>query len=368
VGLDKGFDSRSLAVASLTLPLQFYPSQAARLTLGDTILRRLKASGTIGDGVIGSPPPDIGSRSRAHMVIDGDAVPSPEIDIASLRVQPAYFSTVGIRLVRGRGFDTDDPETNVIVSEHFARRFWPGGGAVGHTFRGDPDSQLCHVVGVVSDVRNQYDLPDGMSAHDFQYYQPLQRPAPMPPGRPPVADSGGSYGFINLTLRLDSPDKIPSILPLIRQIDPRAPVALAFVDEEYAERYADRLLATRVIGAFGALAFIVAAAGIYGLMAFLVATRRREIGIRMALGADRSSIRRLVLNSALRLVVAGIVVGAVAGLVGSRWIASQLFRVRPTDPATWLGVTLSVVAIALFATWYPARTAARVDPSRLLRD
>jgi putative ABC transport system permease protein len=368
VGLEKGFDSRNLAVATITLPLQFYPDPAAGQQLARTVLGRLEASRTITEGIIGSPPPDVGFRMTANMIIDGALVGSPQTLSAFQTVGPDYFSALRIRLLRGRGFASDERATSVIVADSFARRFWPGGDAVGHTFRSSPGSMLRHVVGVVADVRNDLDPPGVVGSRVLQAYAPVQPPQPMPSRAQTVADNGGSYGFLDLTLRVDSPERARAILPLIRQIDPRAPVSLDFVDDLYADRYADRLLATRVIGAFGMLAFIIAAAGIYGLMVFLVATRRREIGIRMALGADASSIGRLVVSSAIRLVSAGIALGGLAGIIGSRWIASQLFGVRPTDPATWLAVTLAIVGIALFATWHPARTAAALDPSQLLRE
>jgi ABC-type antimicrobial peptide transport system permease subunit len=127
------------------------------------------------------------------------------------------------------------------------------------------------------------------------------------------------------------------------------------------------LAANTLIGGFGVLAFLVATAGIYSLMAFLVASRAREMGIRVALGASGPDIRRLVLGSSLRLVVAGAAIGIASALVVSRWVQSQLFGVRPTDPLTLTTVTLAVITVALIATWYPARQAARVDPRELLK-
>ena len=139
------------------------------------------------------------------------------------------------------------------------------------------------------------------------------------------------------------------------------------MDDLYARQFGDRLLATRVVSGFGVLAFVVATAGIYGLMAFLVASRAREMGIRIALGADARDIRRLVLGSSLRLVAAGALIGVSAAIALSRWMQSQLFGVRPTDPLTLIAVTVGVMAVGLLATWQPARQASRVDPRELLR-
>ena len=135
-----------------------------------------------------------------------------------------------------------------------------------------------------------------------------------------------------------------------------------------ASEVADRLLATRIMTSFGILAFVVAAAGIYGVMAFLVANRAREIGIRMALGADSRRIRRLVLGSSMGLVLLGAAIGIGGAFVASRWIQSQLFGVTVTDPIAIVVATVGVAVTALLATWHPARQATRVDPKVLLRN
>jgi putative ABC transport system permease protein len=128
------------------------------------------------------------------------------------------------------------------------------------------------------------------------------------------------------------------------------------------------VLASRIISGFGVLAFVVAAAGIYALMAFLVASRAREIGIRMALGADSQRIRQLVLGSSIGLVSVGAALGIFGALAASRWAQSQLFGVSATDPITIALVTAAVVVTALLATWHPARQAARIDPTVLLKN
>jgi putative ABC transport system permease protein len=141
-----------------------------------------------------------------------------------------------------------------------------------------------------------------------------------------------------------------------------------FVDDLYARMFADELLASSIMTAFGIFAFIVAMAGVYGVMAFLVAGRTREIGIRMALGADRATVNRLILRSSLQPVLAGAVIGVIAALAAARWAQTLLFGVKSTDPWTYAMVTALVVVTAMLATWQPARRAGRVDPSRLLRE
>ena len=176
-----------------------------------------------------------------------------------------------------------------------------------------------------------------------------------------------SYGFLSITARVDSRTRAGDLYQTVRSVDPGNILKVEFADDQYARQFADRLLAARVVTAFGTLAFVVAAAGIYGLMAFLVASRNREIGIRMALGADARRIRGLVLGSSMRLVLVGAALGVTGAVVTARWVQSQLFGVSATDPLTIVLVTSGVVIVALLASWQPARQAARVDPKALLK-
>jgi putative ABC transport system permease protein len=168
--------------------------------------------------------------------------------------------------------------------------------------------------------------------------------------------------------RVDSRARATDLFQTVRAIDTRFILKLDFIEDVYARQFEDRLFITRIITSFGLLAFLIAAAGIYSVMAFLVAQRIREIGIRMALGADARRISRLVLGSSLRLVIAGAILGVAGAIAAGRSLQSQLFGVQATDPATLVLVTAGVIATALLATWQPARQAARVDPKVLLKN
>jgi hypothetical protein len=264
-------------------------------------------------------------------------------------------------------FEPGDPATYAIVSETFAKRYWPGQDAVGHRFRRDPRTRWYDIVGIAGHVRSSYDPPGARSASVFQTYVPRQPPPPPVAGAQPRS-TGGSYGFLNLMVRVDSRSRAADLYQTVRAIDSRFILKLEFVDDEYARQFDDRLLAMRVITAFGILAFVIAVAGIYGVMAFLVAHRAQEIGIRIALGAGASHISRLVLGSSLRLVAAGAALGIGGAVAASRWSESQLFGVRATDPLTMALVTAGVVATAMLATWQPARQATRIDPKVLLKN
>jgi predicted lysophospholipase L1 biosynthesis ABC-type transport system permease subunit len=269
-------------------------------------------------------------------------------------------------LKAGRYFEAGDPLSNVIVSETFAKRFWKGGNAIGHRFRIGAMRPWSTVVGVVGHVRTEPDGTAGPSTDTFQTYVLNQPPPPVRPGSA-VNNSGGSFANIGVIVRLDSAMRAGAVLQAVRAVDSRFRLKLDFVDATYARQFDDRLMATQIIGMFGALAFAVAMAGIYGVMAFLVAQRTRELGIRVALGADRPAIRRLVLGGSLRLAVIGILCGIAASLGASCWIQSELFGVSAIDPVTFSIVAVVVLAAAVLATWQPLRYASRVDPLVALR-
>ncbi len=373
VRLDKGFDSSGVVAISLTIPPQLFGTGAERAAMARTILERVRARPGVLGAFEGSPPPSTGDSptSNAHIEVDGGPPMETNILVPRLWADPDYFRVLGIPLVAGRMFERGDPPTNVIITESLARRLWPGGDGVGHRFREDPLFEWSHVIGVVEHVRTTYDGTSGPERH-FQKYSLRQPPPPATASTSskPRSSSGGgaAYGFLTVTARVDSRSRASDLYQTVRSIDTRNILTVEFVDDQYARQFADRLLATRIITGFGVLAFVVAAAGIYGVMAFLVANRAREIGIRMALGADSRRIRRLVLESSMWLVFLGAAIGIGGALVASRWVQSQLFGVRATDPVTIGLVTVAVVVTALLATWHPARQATRVDPKVLLRN
>jgi putative ABC transport system permease protein len=198
-----------------------------------------------------------------------------------------------------------------------------------------------------------------------------QPPLPLPPealARRPSGTTGISYGFLTITARVDSRSRAGDLYQTVRSVDQRNILKVEFVDDQYARQFEDRLLATRIITAFGVLTFLVATAGIYALMTFLVTSRAREIGIRIALGADRQRIRQLVFGSSMWLVLLGVVLGTGGALAASRWTQSQLFGVRASDPLTIGLVAIGVALTALVATWQPANQATRIDPRILLKN
>jgi predicted permease len=368
LALDKGFDSTGVVAITLTIPPQWLQG---RRVLSETILERVRSRPGVIAAFEGSPPPSTGDSPTAidQLEVDGQRPFETDLRFPRLWVTPDYFKVLQIPLLDGRMFEPGDPPTNVIVTEALARRLWPDASAVGRRFREHPTRPWNHVIGVVAHVRA---LRDGTSGPDqyFQLYVARQPPPPPPPVRsaaPRGNYAGPAYGFLTITARVDSRARTADLFQTVRSVDTRNILKLEFVDDQYARQFADRLLATRIISGFGLLAFLIAAAGIYGLMTFLVAERTREIGIRMALGAGKSDIRRLVIGSSAKLVGAGAVVGVAAAIAASRWIQSQLYGVRALDPLAIGAVAVCIVLVALLATWRPARQAANVDPTLLLR-
>jgi hypothetical protein len=322
---------------------------------------------------LGSPPPSTGNTPTGGVAIEVDrtlAAGGP-FRFAANPTDPALFRVLGARLLAGRWFGADEAPTNAIVPQVFARRFWPDGEAVGHTFRAPSwfgrGMTTYEVIGVVSDYRTDSRKLPAIDDDTVFVFTARQPPPPEPPQPARRVDTGGSYGFITVTVRMDSPTRAGSVIAAVRSVDPRLAAELEFVDDRYAVAHQATLLATQVVGAFGILAFLVAVVGVYGVMAYLVTGRTREIGIRMALGADRGNITRLVLGSSLVLAGVGAALGLLGAAAGARWVESQLYGVRPLDPAIYASVGLSILIAAVVATWQPARQAAHVDPAITLR-
>jgi predicted permease len=375
--VDKGFNSHGLAQVELTTPAYYFASPVERTAFGDRLMRAIAAVPGVQGTTFSAAPPAMGdSPTLTDVEIDGR--PGGTVGLGRKPVDLSYFSVIGLPLVSGRYLATGDSPTDVVVSASFARRFWPRRDAVGHSFRGTANGPFANrytVVGVVGDFRTDpRRMPDERDDRLYMYVlqsavaagAPSREP---PPGviRPTPVDTGGSYGLVWVTVRMDSPTRGAAVLAAARALDPRLPASIEFVDDRYADENAATRIVMQVVDVFSVIAFLVAMAGLYGVMAFFVASRTREIGVRVALGADRRAIRRLVLGSSGRIAVAGAIAGAALAYGLARLIASQLFGVSPDDPLTYVTVLAAVVLTALAATWHPARQAARVDPAITLR-
>jgi predicted permease len=282
--------------------------------------------------------------------------PGEDMTIGWNAVTPGFFSTLGIPLIAGRDFnerDIGDDATALIINETFARRIAPNGSAVGMRagFGGDGPSSV-EIVGVVKDMKY-----NGLSdkPRPFHYTPLLQDRFPE----------------IEMYVRTRAHDPL-SLAPAIRRELGRLDASLPVLDLETVEtrigrtHFLERLFAW-LSGAFGLLATLLASIGLYGVTAFAVARRTREIGIRMALGAGRSSVLRLVMRELLALSAAGVAAGLVLSVWLSRYVESQLYQIRGVDVPTAISATAAIVAVSVLAGYLPARRAARIDPLRALR-
>jgi putative ABC transport system permease protein len=377
--LDKGFDSSGLAVVDLAMPRSALPAGSSTRTFVNGLADALRAVPGVAGATTAAPPPSTGdSPMQVTLEVDGKPMSSPPFGLARNWIDPDYFAVTRLPLRSGRFLQSNDSAAEVVISESLARRLWPNGDAIGGTFRTVKRgwfSEPSRVVGVVGDFRTaprRMPQPDDARFHVYALKigapWTATAPAASPSGSAPKpVDTGGSYLTPSVTIRIETSAAIPTALAAARRYAPLAQPTITTVDAEYAERHAETLLATRVVGAFGIFALTIALVGIYGVMAFLVATRTREIGIRMALGADARAVVGLVLRSSGRMILFGTVAGLAAAAWASGFIESQLFGVTRTDSFTYALVALAVVVTALLATWTPARRAARTNPTITLR-
>jgi putative ABC transport system permease protein len=274
-------------------------------------------------------------------------------------VSAGFFRTVGVALIEGRDFtDGDGREAPrvAVVNRTMARRLWPGGQAAGRRFKlGSADSTVpwYTVVGVAGDMRRQG--PE--TAPVAQMFEPLGQNPPR-------------GGVLLVKTRLEDPLRLgAAVRAAVQRVEKRAPVyGVSLLEERMQGHLAQRRFQTMLVLVFSALAMLMAAVGIYGLIRYSVATRTREIGVRVALGARASDVVRLVLTEGLQLTAAGLGLGLIGAMALGQAGSSLLFGVTAWDPVTYVAVALLVVAVALGACWLPARSAARVAPSAALRE
>jgi predicted permease len=271
-----------------------------------------------------------------------------------------YFRAMGIHLVRGRTFTNSEavtPNTNIILSRSAAEKMWPGQDAVGQRLRRRLGDEVLAftVVGVVEDVKQD----DWREAGEAVVYFPLTGPAPE-------LWAMGSPAYVVKSPRAASLG--PEVRALVRQVAPEAPVYREYTMAFLARRSMVQLSFTMLtLGVVSALALILGAVGLYGVLAYIVAERTREIGVRMALGATASAVRRMVVTQGVKVVLIGAVIGLAAALASTRALGSLLYGVEAVDAVVFVLVSLMMIAIGMLASYLPARKASRVDPVEALR-
>lgn len=311
-----------------------------------------------------SLPLSNGVWGGASVAVEGRPEPDAETaprDVAPLAVTPAYFAALRVPIKAGRSFDARDREGSepvVIVNEALVRRYLPHQNPIGRHIRvGDPGTARpwLTIVGVSGNEKDRYFF------HDMAWDE-------MPTAFRPLAQDPPASASIVLRTARDQLAIGAELQKQVAAVDADVPVGEAHsMDEQLSRVLAYPRFRAVVLGTFAGLALLLAAVGLYGVLAQLIAQRTREFGVRMALGAQKRDLLALVFLEGLTVTVAGLVAGIVVALSLTRFIATLLYGVRPTDPWTLAAVSIVLVAVALLATWLPARRAARTDPMTALR-
>jgi predicted permease len=367
--VDAGFDRSRLVTFSMALPLGDYPQASARAQLYQRLLDTLRATAGVQAATAMSGLPPNRPLDANDTDIDNYTAP-PEGPFENVdyyqSVMTDYFETMGIPIVQGRSFQRSDAASSgmvAVVNETLINTFWKGLNPIGQRLRPCCGDQVpwYTVIGVAKDVKQGgVDQKTGTELYFF-----VDQRATLPP------TLAAAPGTMNVVLRTTLPPAglRQTIEAAVREADPSVPIVrlrdMNGVFEESIRR--PRLLA-QLLGGFAGLALLLAAIGTYGVLSYMVAERRREIGIRMALGADQASVLTQVMKHGLVLTTIGIIVGLGGAFALNRLIASLLFGVRPTDPPTLVAVVGTITLVAVAACWIPAWRASRVDPNVVLKD
>jgi predicted permease len=371
LSVDPGFRTDGIVAMDLGMPYSEDPAAKARLApFYADIFARLRAIPGVEDvAAANAVPMDGGLPDGLFTIITPQEAPSKMEDVRRLFLQkdrtgtadfcaasPAYFHTLGIPLIRGRLFDGRDQPGQphvALVNQALARSRWPGEDPIGRTIEfGNMDGDLTPltIVGVVGDT-HEYGLEQ--APRPTMYVNLMQRPRFT---TTVVMRSGADVGTVTAAARKILHDLAPDVPPRFRT---------------FAQIYAASLGARRfnltLVGVFAGTALILAVAGIYGVMAYNVTRRRREIGVRIALGATTGDVLRNILGQGLATIAIGVAAGVLGALALTRWLQSLLFGVTPTDPLTFGGVVVVLVGVAALACYVPARRGTRVNPVEALR-
>ena len=366
-----GFNPTQVVTANLQLP---NPNEAEndpyhdiprRATFARELLRRMKTIPGVEVAAITSALPGTNTNPNAvggvtnegFAIEDRSDAPLQDLSAERIRISPEYFKVLQTSLLRGRSFSEDDEDGKppvAIIDESTAHKYWPTRDPLGRRvrFRRDATKPWTTIVGVVKDIKSDGLDIDGVPHIYVPNYQDSNR-------------------RLSVVLRTSLPAATlePRIRHEIQSIDPGLPVfGVASMNEVLDRSLASHRFSADLVGGFAGLAALLASIGIYGLLAYMVGQRSREIGIRMALGARREDILRMFLHRGVVLAGVGVGVGLVLAAFSASVLASLLYGVRPHDPAVFLIVPLLLFTIAVLASYLPARRATKVDPLIALRE
>ncbi len=358
LNVDLGFQPEGVLSARVQLSSSAYPEDAQQLTFFRELTSRLsERPGIVSASAISFLPLGGRGAGTSFHANDRPVPPQAERPVADVRaVQPLYFRTMGIAVQRGRTFDgTERPGAEVrpvVINEEMVRRLWPGEDPIGKRITMPWDGDLIgEVIGVVADVRHQgLETP----VRSTVYWSHAQFP----------------YSFMAIVVRAERDPR--GLAGVVREeiwaLDPEVPVSdIRTMEDRFGASVAQRRFNLLLLSTFAAVAVLVAAVGIYGVMSFAVTQRSHEMGLRIALGAKPAAVMRRILGQGLLLTAGAVGLGLLIALAVTRTIESLLFSVSATDPLTFAAVAVGLVAVAMVACLIPARRATRADPMMVLR-
>ena len=361
--VDAGFNPAHVLTLRTSLPAQTYAEPAAMVRAYDEVGRRLRESPGVQAAGAVTGLPLASTRGDWGIRIEGRPVDNQRSIAADWQVvTPGYFEAIGTPLREGRAFTNADAAGTlpvIVVNETMAKKFWPGIGAVGRRMMMGRNGVWLTVVGVVADVHHR-----GL---DMEPRPEMYRPHTQFRYGGPAAPAVSTMTWVVRT----SGDPLAATSyarAAIHGVDASLGISdVATMDQVMADSTSDRRLNMLLFALLGGLALVLATVGVYGVVAYSVTQRTHEIGVRMAIGAKPADVVRMVLSEGGRLAVAGVAAGSVVAFAGARLIRGLLFEVSATDPFTFAGVAIGLLAVALLASYIPARRATRVDPMIALR-
>ncbi len=356
-----GFRPDHVLTLNVPLPREMYSQAAQVMSFYEQLLDRVSNLAGIESAGLSSDLPLHATEGVSVQVERRDK----RVPVAQSWVLGDYFRTMGIPLVEGRWFtpeDRDGSQPVIVVSASMARKFWPGESAIGKRIKWGVYDPWETIVGVAGNV-SQGPLSEPLAPHVYWPYKEIS------PGFL-QEDPFGDCRAMNLVVRThgDPASLVSTLITQVHSLDPQLAVAkVQMMTQVIRSSLAGPRFNTILLGIFASLALFLAAIGVYGVLAYSVARRTHEIGIRMALGARRGDVLKLVVGDGLRLAIIGVAIGLAGALGLMRFLSSLLYGVKPTDPLTLAAVSLLLIAVALLASYIPARRAAKVDPMVALR-
>ena len=352
--IDPGFRTDGVLTMQLASP---FAEDAQRVNYFERVLEQARSVAGVERAAIASEF-FIGGNPEQTITLEGSSRAVPErVRLRRDEISPEFFDIVGTPLMTGRSIspaDGPDEPRVAVLNDVMARRLWPGEDPVGRRFKfggADSTAPWFTVVGVVRDMRRQG-----------------QEHEPIPQMFESLAQNPSRLVHLLVKTSADPARMMGSLQAAIRQVEKEAAVyGVTTLDESLGRLQAQRRFQTSLLLAFALIALVLAAVGIYGLVRYSVATRMREISIRMAVGAARSDILRMILREGLTLSLVGLVIGLVGAAALGRLLSSLVFGVTPTDPITFVAVSVLLTLVAATACYFPARRAARIDPAAALK-